>query len=407
MRKLTLLLFLATMAATGALRAQNVAINETGALPHASAMLDVQSTTKGLLVPRMTDAQKSAIAAPATGLMIFQTDGVPGYYYFNGATWTQLGANGGFWSANGDHIFNTNSGRVGIGANDPLAKLEIRNTGPGKDLLLNGSDDGWAGMSFRVDQPGPLQWGEFSVTAGKSGDNRQMNIFYDFFNYDYIARQQLLTLNPGSDTVMTVHGGMLSEGHVVINDPGGFGPELLLETSSENTNMIAMRHKLSPTSHNEFQITSTNNRIDINKVSYSEPTPETAISSIAPVVQLGGTRAINAFGSINIASGELNHSGKTGNANLLPIAYGVIVANGAIHASTGNFTCVWSSTYKRYEITIEGEDYYYLNYITCVTPSGDVARTKVTSVSGKLLVYFYNASNVGIQSAFQFVTHKP
>ena len=118
MRKLTLLLLLTFIAATSALRAQNVAINETGALPDASAMLDVQSTTKGLLVPRMTAVQKSAIVAPATGLMIFQTDGVPGYYYYNGATWSQLGANGGFWSANGDHIFNTNSGRVGIGTND-------------------------------------------------------------------------------------------------------------------------------------------------------------------------------------------------------------------------------------------------------------------------------------------------
>lgn len=407
MRKLTLLLLLTFIAATSALRAQNVAINETGALPDASAMLDVQSTTKGLLVPRMTAVQKSAIVAPATGLMIFQTDGVPGYYYYNGATWSQLGANGGFWSANGDHIFNTNSGRVGIGTNDPLAKLEIRNTGPGKDFLINGSDDGWAGMSFRIDQPGPLQWGEFSVTAGKSGDKRHLNIFYDYFNFDFIARQQLLTLNPGSDTVMTVHGGMLAKGPVVINDEDGDNPVLLMETSAENSNRITMRHQVSPTSHNEFQITSTNNRIDINRVSYSEPTPGTAISSIAPVVQLGGTRAINAFGSVNIASGELNHSGKTGNANLLPIAYGTILANSAVQASTGNFICLWNTTYKRYEITIEGEDYHYLNYITCVTPAGDVARTKVSSVSGKLLVYCYNASGVGIQSAFQFITHKP
>ncbi|NUO02643.1 MAG: hypothetical protein HUU01_18710, partial [Saprospiraceae bacterium] len=386
MRKLTLPAFLAMIFTTGVLSAQHVAINETGALPHPSAILDVQSTSKGLLVPRMTAVQKSAIDSPATGLMIFQTDEVSGYYYFNGVSWTQLGANGGFWSANGDHIFNTNSGRVGIGANDPLAKLEIRNSGPGKDFLINGSDDGWAGMSFRVDQPGPLQWGEFSVTAGKSGEKRHLNIFYDFFNFDFIARQQLLTLNPGSDTAMTVHGGMLAKGPVVINDEGGDNPVLLMETSDEQSNRITMRHNVTPTSHNEFQITSTNNRIDINKVSYSEPTPETAISSIAPVVQLGGTRAINAFGSVNIASGELNHSGKTGSANLLPIAYGTILANSAVQASTGNFICLWNNTYKRYEITIEGEDYYYLNYITCVTPAGDVARTKVGSVSGKLLI---------------------
>ncbi len=407
MRKLTLLTLFCLSGLIGALRAQNVGINETGALPHASAMLDVQSTTKGLLVPRMTGVQKSAIVSPATGLMIFQTDGVAGYYYFNGAAWTQLGANGGFWSANGDDIFNSNTGRVGIGTNTPLAKLEINNAGPGKDLLLNGSSDGWTGMSFRVDQPGPLQWKEFSITAGQSGSDRKMSFYYDLYNYDYIARRQMMTLNPGSDTVMTVHGGVLSEGHVVIKDGGNATPELLLETSSENTNTIALRHKITPTSHNEFQITSNGSRIDVNKVSYSQPTPTTAISSIAPVVQLGGTRAINAFGSINLTAGELNHSGKTGNANLVPIAYGIVAANGTVHANTGNFTCVWSSTYKRYEITITGEDYFYLNYITCVTSAGNASRTKVNSVGGKLLVYLYDDSGTGIQSVFQFVTYKP
>lgn len=89
MRKLTLLLAGILPLFLGTLHAQNVAINETGALPHASAMLDVQSTTKGLLVPRMTAAQKSAIAAPATGLMVYQTDGTAGYYFFNGVSWTQ------------------------------------------------------------------------------------------------------------------------------------------------------------------------------------------------------------------------------------------------------------------------------------------------------------------------------
>ncbi|RLD74642.1 MAG: hypothetical protein DRJ07_19485, partial [Bacteroidetes bacterium] len=46
-----------------------------------SAMLDVQSTAKGMLVPRMTQVQRDAITTPATSLMIYQTDATPGYYY--------------------------------------------------------------------------------------------------------------------------------------------------------------------------------------------------------------------------------------------------------------------------------------------------------------------------------------
>ena len=55
--------------------------------PDPSAALDITSTTGGLLVPRMTKAQRGFIDTPATGLMIYQTDGIPGFYYFNGSSW--------------------------------------------------------------------------------------------------------------------------------------------------------------------------------------------------------------------------------------------------------------------------------------------------------------------------------
>jgi hypothetical protein len=60
--------------------------------PDASAALDITSTTGGLLVPRMTTTQRDAISSPAIGLMIYQTDGTAGFYYYNGSSWTTLGA---------------------------------------------------------------------------------------------------------------------------------------------------------------------------------------------------------------------------------------------------------------------------------------------------------------------------
>ena len=53
--------------------AQGIGINETGADPHPAAMLDVLSTNKGFLPPRMTMAQRGAIASPAVGLVIYNT----------------------------------------------------------------------------------------------------------------------------------------------------------------------------------------------------------------------------------------------------------------------------------------------------------------------------------------------
>ncbi len=68
---------------------QNVAINATGAIPNISAMLDIASTTSGLLVPRMTTALRTAIGTPATGLVVYDTT-TGGFWYFNGTVWVQL-----------------------------------------------------------------------------------------------------------------------------------------------------------------------------------------------------------------------------------------------------------------------------------------------------------------------------
>jgi len=72
-----------------------VAINTDASKPHVSAMLDIKSTSHGLLIPRMTLAQRNAIASPATGLLIYQTDVSAGYYYNSGLpatpSWVKLG----------------------------------------------------------------------------------------------------------------------------------------------------------------------------------------------------------------------------------------------------------------------------------------------------------------------------
>jgi uncharacterized protein (TIGR02145 family) len=70
------------------LRNGNTGIGTT--TPASSAALEVSSTSKGFLPPRMTAAQRTAIAAPAEGLLVYQTDGVSGYYYIKSGTWTAL-----------------------------------------------------------------------------------------------------------------------------------------------------------------------------------------------------------------------------------------------------------------------------------------------------------------------------
>ena len=73
--------------------AQSVAINTDGTTANASAILDVKSTTKGILAPRMTTLQRTVIATPAAGLMVFDTD-IKSFWFYNGTAWGNLSASG-------------------------------------------------------------------------------------------------------------------------------------------------------------------------------------------------------------------------------------------------------------------------------------------------------------------------
>jgi hypothetical protein len=59
--------------------------------PNGSSILELNSTNSGLLLPRMTSLQRTAINNPATGLLVYQTDSPAGFYYYNGSSWLLLG----------------------------------------------------------------------------------------------------------------------------------------------------------------------------------------------------------------------------------------------------------------------------------------------------------------------------
>ncbi len=124
--------------------AQGVAINGTGAPADTSAILDLTSASKGLLPPRLTQVQRGAIVLPATGLVLYQTDGVSGLYWNAGTpgapSWKQVGEAGtgsSPWQVNGANIYYA-AGNVGIQRSTPLAPLDILG---GNWDVVNGEGD--------------------------------------------------------------------------------------------------------------------------------------------------------------------------------------------------------------------------------------------------------------------------
>lgn len=128
--------------------AQNVGINTTGAVPLASAMLDIDATNRGLLIPRVALTATNAagpITAPATSLLVYNsaTAGVapnnvtPGYYYWDGAQWVRFdtGNNIGDWKILGNA--NTTAGTNFVGTTNAQA-LDFRTNNTIRFRIANG-----------------------------------------------------------------------------------------------------------------------------------------------------------------------------------------------------------------------------------------------------------------------------
>jgi hypothetical protein len=144
--------------------AQSLAINTDGSAANSSAMLDVKSTTKGLLMPRLTTAQRTAISSPATGLEVYDTD-LNQFYFYNGGAWAALANSTDYWTLSGGNIYNNSGTNVGIGTISPADKLEvngnIRFTGTGMLLAAPST----SGSAYSV----TIKAGDPYVPVGGSG----------------------------------------------------------------------------------------------------------------------------------------------------------------------------------------------------------------------------------------------
>ncbi len=112
--------------------AQSVAINTDGSLPSSSAMLDVKSSSKGILIPRTSSSSRLAIVSPAKGLMIYDTT-TSSFWYHNGSAWAEIGSGGSSsgWALTGNSGTNPSSNYIGTSDNQAL-RFRINNTWAGE-----------------------------------------------------------------------------------------------------------------------------------------------------------------------------------------------------------------------------------------------------------------------------------
>lgn len=173
---------------------QNIGVNNP--TPDPSAVLDVTSTDKGLLVPRVSLVSTLVplpITAPATGLLIFNTatagtapnNVTPGFYFWDGTKWNRFdtGSSGKDWSVTGNAATDTTVNFVGTTDNEDLVfrrgnvrggRIGVSNTSFGLSSMA-GNNTSIENASFGVNALQNLTSGQANTAIGFSSGLSLLN----------------------------------------------------------------------------------------------------------------------------------------------------------------------------------------------------------------------------------------
>ena len=235
MRKLNLLSLTIILVSTFFLKnvsAQNVGINATGAAPNASAILDVSSTDKGFLIPRValtqTNSNAPIGASIVTSLLVYNTatlnDVTPGFYYWDGLIWIRFQSNLDIdhdWYEVGtttapdninDSMFHL--GNTAIGKNTAAYRLDIDagNALRGVNVVQNSAAPGakYAQYNTISSTTSDNQYGIFN-TINNTGNALQYGIYNILNGNGNSTRTGIYNNISGTSTTGVVHDGIVNE----------------------------------------------------------------------------------------------------------------------------------------------------------------------------------------------------
>ena len=207
-----------------------VAINGDASQPDGSAMLDIKSTAKGLLIPRMTTVQRSAIGSPADGLMVYDTDTKGLWVYQSGIGWMQSAYGSGGLSVPDSVVFSSPS---------TLLTLVNKGLGGGANFVVNNTFSSTAAVRGEVNTQygGTGNAGVYGVASGSSG-------YGGYFAYTGTGLGAALwATNAGQNTTAyfeTPNPNNFSPTVRIANYGGGGGLQINAYNSSTNSNVLSV-----------------------------------------------------------------------------------------------------------------------------------------------------------------------
>ncbi len=348
----TLLLF-AVAVFTNALQAQLKLGTNPNTL-NSSALLEMESIDKGFLPVRMAAAQRGAIGSPATGLLVYQTDGTTGFYYYNGSTWVRLdaGTTPSQWTTTGTDIY-YNTGNVGIGVTSPSSALQVSGSVRFQSLSSGiVKADGSGNLSSAALSAGEIpDLDAAKITSGTFADARIPNlaaskITSGTFDAARIPSLNTSVLNAGTLGIArggTGTGTTPSNGQLLIGNGTGY----TLATLTGTANRVTVTNGAGTITLSGPQDIHTAASPTFSGLSITNNTTVGGTLGVTGVTTTGGLSSTAASGASNVlarAGGGSNWFPFTDGNNYISSDLTRVrtVANVAIAEFTSNGTAVWN-----------------------------------------------------------------
>ncbi len=400
MKKIFCLLMLVIFS-TLMLHAQSVAINTDGSTPNASAMVDIKSTNKGMLIPRMTSAQRTAISSPASGLLVFDNS-TESFWFYTTSGWIELVSGSSQWTLNSGNITNNNSGSVTVGAGVSNSKFNVNSSSGSSIASFNGYSN-TSYISFYENGAYRGYLGSYAgavndIDFGTGGGNGTGKIHFTLQGNPSVTIDNTGNLGIGTTTPTE---------KLVLNDGN-----ILLANSSLGIRLNAAIKPMITRAFDPFTsgpysgIGRWGLFLESNRLILGIPSGLTgkAFEFAAWHVDAGRTPLVTID-----QSGRMNRPA-TNSADLLPIAYGTVDYTGNILSGSGNFT-IYKAGMGSYQLKITGEPTYStLFYTTIVTISQNFGFASVINVgtpgTNGVLVVTSNSSGSVIDSDFSFIVYR-